>query len=903
MAAIVAAGLSGVGAAGSIANAAGAAPAAGGQADAYHAIGLTGDAYDISPNGEWVVSLLQSSPFTATLTELSGETVVSSQDLPQGFFPLAVNDNGMMAGSSGNQPAIAEGGAVFLPTAPTTLPNGNPVPPGVTGSFRSLNDAGVAVGQWASAAIVGTETGFAFLPGDNINCGGSPPMGCLSADAKTIDASGTIYGSPAGSEGFVQWSGGLAAGPGTDINPSPPSGLPFVTIELNGGGRVATDGGDVLVRGQGGTSGGQACYLDHAGTLTLVVSKAGFDSNAAECLSVNGSGTVVGEYEASGGALSRAAFVWSADKGLNLLANLVAGAGNGFFSANAISDTGVIVGNTGGANPGGFVAFPGARTPVVTGVAPSSGPSTGGTHLTITGSGFGAPGDAVTVALVPQDGGAAVAATQAVVVSDTEITAVSADASDQMGSGSSTLDTDVEVTTGSGTSATSSADVFTYDSTQRMLSISDPAPLGKPSNGTATIDFTVALSGPLSQTVLVDYTTANGTATSPKDYTAASGTASIAPGATTATIPVTIPGGSAKGGTKSFSLLLSNPVNASLGTASATGTIVEAPIVTQVSPAALGVRAIGGPTITITGSGFVGATRLYFDTPGGAHAFHVTASHFTVSPDGTQLTLTEPDNLATILSKLFGSQPSYTLDARVHVGRLVSAVNAPADQITFGGPVVEHVSPSILPARPTAGVEVVLIGSGFDGATRLNFDDPDGTHGFHVTGPQLTVSDDGTQITFLAPDNLADILPRVFGQQPDYTLDVRVLVGPLESAVNAPADQMTFVSPQVHSVSPTSMPIGPTGATITIEGDAFDGASRVEFTAPDSTHGFYIVAGQFTVSPDGTEITFTEPDDLKATLKKAFGVQSSYTLDARVKVGPLESAPNEVDGQLTFVNS
>ena len=99
------------------------------------------------------------------------------------------------------------------------------------------------------------------------------------------------------------------------------------------------------------------------------------------------------------------------------------------------------------------------------------------------------------------------------------------------------------------------------------------------------------------------------------------------------------------------------------------------------------------------------------------------------------------------------------------------------------------------------------------------------------------------------------------------------------------------------------MPIGPTGATITIEGDAFDGASRVEFTAPDSTHGFYIVAGQFTVSPDGTEITFTEPDDLKATLKKAFGVQSSYTLDARVKVGPLESAPNEVDGQLTFVNS
>ena len=82
--------------------------------------------------------------------------------------------------------------------------------------------------------------------------------------------------------------------------------------------------------------------------------------------------------------------------------------------------------------------------PVVTGVSPTSGPGTGGTLVTITGTGFG--GSTVV------DFGTT-AATGVAVVNSTKITAVSP-------AGTGTVD--VTVTTPGGKSATSSADQFTY---------------------------------------------------------------------------------------------------------------------------------------------------------------------------------------------------------------------------------------------------------------------------------------------------------------------------------------------------------------------------------------------------------------------------------------------------------
>src|SRR6202171_1243021 len=88
----------------------------------------------------------------------------------------------------------------------------------------------------------------------------------------------------------------------------------------------------------------------------------------------------------------------------------------------------------------------GCGVPTVTGVSPNSGPITGGTTVTITGTEFNNSGVSVSF------GG--VAATGVTVVSDTQITAVSpAHAAGPV---------DVSVTTAAGTSATSAADLFTY---------------------------------------------------------------------------------------------------------------------------------------------------------------------------------------------------------------------------------------------------------------------------------------------------------------------------------------------------------------------------------------------------------------------------------------------------------
>ncbi|HEV7526217.1 MAG TPA: IPT/TIG domain-containing protein, partial [Acidimicrobiia bacterium] len=88
--------------------------------------------------------------------------------------------------------------------------------------------------------------------------------------------------------------------------------------------------------------------------------------------------------------------------------------------------------------------------PTVTGLDPSSGPTTGGTSVRITGSGF-------TGATAVAFGDVAVAFT---VDSDTSITATSAGTTDPPGDA-----VDVTVTTPGGTSAKSLADRFTYTAT------------------------------------------------------------------------------------------------------------------------------------------------------------------------------------------------------------------------------------------------------------------------------------------------------------------------------------------------------------------------------------------------------------------------------------------------------
>jgi hypothetical protein len=106
------------------------------------------------------------------------------------------------------------------------------------------------------------------------------------------------------------------------------------------------------------------------------------------------------------------------------------------------------------------------------------------------------------------------------------------------------------------------------------VSVAD-ASVTEGNTGSKTVAVTVTLSGPKSSAVTVAYTTVAGTATAGTDYTTISGTLTFAAGVTSQTINVTIKGDKVKEPNETFQVVLSNPSGATLGTSTATVTILD----------------------------------------------------------------------------------------------------------------------------------------------------------------------------------------------------------------------------------------------------------------------------------------------------------------------------------------
>lgn len=87
--------------------------------------------------------------------------------------------------------------------------------------------------------------------------------------------------------------------------------------------------------------------------------------------------------------------------------------------------------------------------------------------------------------------------------------------------------------------------------------------------------FTVSRAGPIAPSVMLDFATADATASAGADYTPQSGSLSIASGETSRTIPVPILEDALFEGDETFTVTLSNPVNAALVDASGLGTIFD----------------------------------------------------------------------------------------------------------------------------------------------------------------------------------------------------------------------------------------------------------------------------------------------------------------------------------------
>jgi aryl-phospho-beta-D-glucosidase BglC (GH1 family) len=145
--------------------------------------------------------------------------------------------------------------------------------------------------------------------------------------------------------------------------------------------------------------------------------------------------------------------------------------------------------------------------------------------------------------------------------------------------------------------------------------------------GPALAAFTVSLNVPSGRTVLVDYATADGTATAGADYTAVAGTLEFRPGETTKTVGVPVLADGVAESPEAFTLHLSNPRLATLAGADGEGTILDAG-----EPALPTVRA-GDVTVT---EGDTGTTAAVFTvTLSAPSAQPVTAAYATA--DGTAL--------------------------------------------------------------------------------------------------------------------------------------------------------------------------------------------------------------------------------------------------------------------------
>lgn len=220
--------------------------------------------------------------------------------------------------------------------------------------------------------------------------------------------------------------------------------------------------------------------------------------------------------------------------------------------------------------------------------------------------------------------------------------------------------------------------------------------------------------------------------------------------------------------------------------------------------------ATGGTPVTITGTGFTGATGVAFGT--------TAAATFTVIGD-TSITTTSPASVAG------------TVDVTVTSAGGTSLATA-SDQFTFaGGPVVTGVSPH--GGTIDGGTTVTITGANFSGASMVSFGG---------TGTYFVVDDDAT-ITAVSP--AGEALEAV---------DVTVTTIGGTSATN-PSDQFTYTPsviaflPAVTSVTPNAgAPSG--GDTVTITGINFTSATAVDFGATPAT--------SFTVTSD-TSITAIAP--------------------------------------------
>jgi hypothetical protein len=254
---------------------------------------------------------------------------------------------------------------------------------------------------------------------------------------------------------------------------------------------------------------------------------------------------------------------------------------------------------------------------------------------------------------------------------------------------------------------------------------------------------------------------------------------------------------------------------------------VEAQMVAGTLPTVTSVTPNSGPagtTVTITGSGFTGATQVLFGFTTPPFAVVSDTEIMTVSqmaPAGqvdVQVTTPEGTSEATMADKFTNTSGTGTI------------------------PTVTSLTPNTGPV--SGNTPVTITGSGFTGATNVQFG---------ANSPPFTVVSD-SEITTTSP------------MAPPGQVDVQVTT-PAGTSMPTMADKFTYESvsntPTVSSLNPSSGPAAG-GTVVTITGTNLSGATGIMFGPNPAT--------SFTVQSD-TELTVTTPP-------AAFGGPAEVTVNS-----------------------
>jgi hypothetical protein len=230
-----------------------------------------------------------------------------------------------------------------------------------------------------------------------------------------------------------------------------------------------------------------------------------------------------------------------------------------------------------------------------------------------------------------------------------------------------------------GTTVLAESEQFLREQLDPAPSVFATDPVVAEKDGTVSATSTVRVIPPATGSVSVGWTTTGGTATGGSDYVAASGIVTIPAGQTQAAVTLTLLGDDTIEGDEWFDVVLSAPSGASLGDSHATVYIDEddapaGPVVTGVTPKAGKV----GASVTISGSGFAGATSV---------AFGPTPATFTVVSD-TQIAATIPVGALTapvMVTTPFGSATGPTVKVRPTIQSFTPSSGPVGTKVTISG--------------------------------------------------------------------------------------------------------------------------------------------------------------------------------------------------------------------------